>query len=387
MTSASTYAEALNGRRQQMATRIVFFISGLGLAAWAPLVPYAKERLEIGEGVLGMLLLCLGAGSIIAMPVTGPLVSRVGCRRVIALCTGLFCLALPLLAGISNIPGMVAALFLFGVGIGSVDVAMNMQAIVVERASGRSMMSGFHGLFSLGAIMGAGGMSLMLSLAVPPLEATFVVVAFAVLGLLLAMPNLLTTESRGAISEEGPPFALPHGIVVVMGLVCFVSFLSEGAMLDWTAVFLISNLDVAAAQAGLGFAAFSVTMTLGRLLGDRVVERLGGARVVMIGGFLAAGGILLTILAPVWAVALIGCALVGAGCSNIVPVMFTSVGRQTVMPEHTAVPAMATMGYMGVLVGPAGIGFLAEATSLATSFFVLAVMLVGAGMSSRVLRH
>ncbi|WP_148863093.1 MFS transporter [Marinobacter fonticola] len=386
MTSASTCTEGIEGRRQQTATRLVFFISGLGLAAWAPLVPFAKDRLGIGEGVLGLLLLCLGAGSILAMPVTGPLVTRLGCRRVIVACTGLFCLALPLMAGLSNIPGLVAALFLFGIGIGSVDVAMNMQAIVVERASGRSMMSGFHGLFSLGAIVGAAGMTLMLSLAVSPLEATFCVVALIVLGLLLAMPNLLTAEGRDDSTSDGPAFALPRGIVIIMGLVCFVSFLSEGAMLDWTAVFLISNLDVAAAHAGLGFAAFSVTMTLGRLLGDRVVARLGGPRVVMVGGFLAAAGMLLTVFAPVWTVALIGCALIGAGCANIVPVMFTSVGRQTVMPEHTAVPAMATMGYMGVLVGPAGIGFLAEATSLSTSFFVLAVMLVGAGLSSRVLR-
>lgn len=387
MTSASTCAGDIDGRRQQMATRIVFFISGLGLAAWAPLVPFAKERLGVGEGVLGLLLLCLGAGSIIAMPVTGPLVSRVGCRRVIVVCTALFCIALPLMAGLSSVPGMVAALFLFGVGIGSVDVAMNMQAIVVERASGRSMMSGFHGLFSLGAIVGAAGMTLMLSLAISPLEATFGVVSLVLFGLLVSIPNLLTAESREGASDDGPPFAFPRGIVIIMGLVCFVSFLSEGAMLDWTAVFLISNLDVAAAHAGLGFAAFSVTMTLGRLLGDRVVERLGGPQVVMIGGFLAAAGMLLTILAPDWTLALVGCALVGAGCSNIVPVMFTSVGRQTVMPEHTAVPAMATMGYMGVLVGPAGIGFLAEVTSLATSFFVLAVMLVGAGLGSRVLRE
>lgn len=387
MTSASTYAERIDGRRQQIATRTVFFISGLGLAAWAPLVPFVKERLGIGEGVLGMLLLCLGGGSIIAMPVTGPLVSRVGCRRVIVVSTGLFCLALPLMAGLSNLYGMVAALFLFGVGIGSVDVAMNMQAIIVERASGRSMMSGFHGLFSLGAIVGAGGMSLMLSLAISPLEATYCIVAVVVFGVLTAVPHLLTTENRDASANDGPPFALPRGIVIVMGLICFVSFLSEGAMLDWTAVFLISNLGVDAAHAGLGFAAFSVTMTLGRLTGDRVVERLGGPRVVAMGGFLAAAGILLTILAPDWTRALLGCALVGAGCANIVPVMFTSVGQQTVMPEHTAVPAMATMGYMGVLVGPAGIGFLAEATSLATSFLVLAVLLVGTGLGSRVLNR
>ncbi|WP_248805298.1 MFS transporter [Pseudomonas sp. MWU13-2100] len=382
MTALTVHAPVKPGRLEQMSTRIAFFIAGFGVAAWAPLVPYAKARAGLDEGTLGLLLLCLGVGSIIAMPVAGALASRFGCRRVLTVGTLLICLALPLLATVSSLPWLVAGLFLFGAGLGAVDSTANLQAVIVERASGKTMMSGFHGLFSLGGISGAAGVSALLGLGLSPLGAMGVVILFLLAALFKAAPHLLPYGSE----STGPAFAVPHGVVLFIGLLCFVVFLAEGAMLDWSAVFLSAERQVADAYAGLGYAAFALTMTLGRLTGDAIVRRLGAQRVIVFGGLTAAAGLSLATLVPAWEAALIGYALVGAGCSNIVPVLYTAVGKQRVMAESIAVPAITTLGYAGILAGPAAIGFVAHASSLNLAFLVIVGMLVGVAVSGRILR-
>lgn len=385
MTALNTHTSQQQispGRLEQMATRIAFFIAGFGIAAWAPLVPYAKARAGLDEGTLGLLLLCLGVGSILAMPIAGVLAGRFGCRRVMAAGSLLICLALPLLATVSTVPLLIAGLFMFGAGLGTVDSTVNLQAVIVERASGRPMMSGFHGLFSLGGIVGAAGVSAMLGLGLSPLGATLVVVALLVVALLKAAPHMLPYGSQ----SSGPAFAVPHGVVLFIGCLCFVVFLAEGAVLDWSAVFLSAERQVDAAYAGLGYAAFALTMTVGRLTGDAIVHKLGARRVIVMGGSVAAAGLLLATLAPAWEAALVGYALMGVGCSNIVPVLYTAVGKQTVMPEAIAVPAITTLGYAGILAGPALIGFIAHGSSLSIAFGLIAVMLIGVAASGKVLK-
>ncbi|WP_339528270.1 MFS transporter [Pseudomonas mucidolens] len=382
MTAISSPAPVIPGRLEQMSTRIAFFIAGFGIAAWAPLVPYAKARAQLDEGTLGLLLLCLGVGSIIAMPAAGALASRFGCRKVLSGGTLLICLALPLLATVSSVPALAASLFLFGAGLGSVDSTVNLQAVIVERASGKTMMSGFHGLFSLGGIVGAAGVSGLLALGLSPLQATLVVIVITLAALFKAAPHLLPYGSK----SSGPAFAIPHGVVLFIGCLCFIVFLAEGAVLDWSAVFLSAERGLDEAYAGLGYAAFALTMTAGRLTGDIIVHRLGATKVIILGGALATAGMLLATLSPAWEAALLGYALVGAGCSNIVPVLYTAVGKQTVMPEHIAVPAITTLGYAGILAGPAVIGFVAHASSLSSAFLLIAVLLVGVAISGKVLR-
>lgn len=382
MTAITPQAPVVPGHLEQMSTRIAFFIAGFGIAAWAPLVPYAKARAQLNEGTLGLLLLCLGVGSIIAMPMAGALASRFGCRRVLSAGTLLLCVALPMLATVSSIPLLMAGLFLFGAGLGTVDSTVNLQAVIVERASGKTMMSGFHGLFSLGGIVGAAGVSALLGLGLSPLSATLVVIVITLGALLKAAPHLLPYGSE----SSGPAFAIPHGVVLFIGCLCFIVFLAEGAVLDWSAVFLSDERGLDEAYAGLGYAAFALTMTLGRLTGDAIVRRLGAKRVIVIGGLLATAGMLLATLLPAWETALLGYALVGAGCSNIVPVLYTAVGKQTVMPEHIAVPAITTLGYAGILAGPALIGFIAHGSSLSVAFVLIAVLLLAVAISGKILR-
>jgi predicted MFS family arabinose efflux permease len=370
------------GRAEQNATRVVFFIAGFGVAAWAPLVPFAKARAGLDDGALGVMLLCLGVGSILTMPLAGALAARLGCRRVMVAASIGMSLVLPLLAALSDPIPLAIALFLFGASLGALDCVANIQAIIVERASGRAMMSGFHGLFSVGGIAGAGGMSALLSLNASPLIASLCVAAIIIALLFFAAPASLPYGSEG----DGPAFAIPRGVVLFIGMLCFIMFLAEGAMLDWSAVFLREARGVDPSFAGLGYAAFAATMTAGRLTGDRIVQRLGQERILLFGGLLAGGGFALATLVPSWLAALAGYALVGAGCSNIVPVLFTAVGRQQTMPEHVAVPAITTLGYAGILAGPALIGFAAHATSLSIAMLGLASLLFAVAASSRFLR-
>ena len=376
---SSLAASAASAVRNQVSTRIGFFIIGFAMSAWAPLVPFAKVRLGLDDGDMGLMLLCLGAGSFVTMPLAGMAASRFGCRSVIVAMVAVMAAGLPLLASLQSVPAFACALLMFGAGLGALDVTINIQAIIVERDSGRSMMSGFHGLFSLGGIGGALTVSGLLGAGIGPLGAVLVVVAIVGVAEVLAYGGQLSYGGR----SEGPAFALPHGVVLLLGVLCCIVFLTEGAVLDWSALFLSGAGFLDNSQAGLGYAAFSCTMTLCRLFGDGVVGRLGPKVLVAGGGLTAALGLVLATQAP-WAWAsLAGFALVGIGCANIVPVLFSAAGRQREMPEALAVPAITTLGYAGILAGPAAIGLVAQHSSLAVGLLVVAVLLVGVAASAR----
>ncbi len=377
-----TRLPASNARAQQHATRAAFFIPGFAAAIWAVLVPFAKARTGVDEGVLGLILLCLGAGSLLAMPLAGLLAARLGCRTVMIATTVMICASLPFLAVASTPWWLGVVLFVFGAGVGAMDCTMNMQAVVVEREADKAMMSGFHAFYSIGGFVGAGAMTLLLSLHWGPLAAALAGV------LLMVVMTLASVRSwRGDRAQhEGPLLAWPKGIVLFIGILAFVVFLAEGAMLDWSAVFLADVRQVAPSSAGLGYAAFALTMTIARLLGDGVVERLGRTRAIVAGALLAAlGFVVLTVVTP-WQASLLGYVLLGLGCANIVPALFTLAGNQTRMPESIAITAVTTLGYAGVLAGPALIGFAAHGIGLIGAFLGVAVLLVGVAVSTRWLK-
>lgn len=370
------------GRAEQHSTRLLFLLAGFSAAAWASLVPVAKAATGVNEGQLGLVLLCLGIGSLLAMPVSGVVSTRHGCRKVLMVCGVALCACLPLLASVQNVFTLAAALFFFGAMIGTFDCVMNIQAVIVERDSKRPLMSGFHGFYSLGGLLGAATTSTIMDLGVSPFATVSAIALAGVLLLMLIRRHVLPYGNPA----EGPPFALPRGEVLFLGMLCMTVFLVEGSMMDWSAVMLTENHGMPVAQAGYGFAAFSLTMTFGRLTGDRIVARVGRRSVVTVGGLLAMGGILLATLVPLWQAALLGYAMVGLGCSNIVPVLFTAVGRQTSMPQSVAVPAMSTLGYAGVLAGPAAIGFIAHHSSLPMAFLLVAALMLFVAISGRFLK-
>jgi predicted MFS family arabinose efflux permease len=353
----------------------------MGISAWAPLVPFAKTRMDLNPAHLGLILLCLGVGSLIAMPIAGRLTSRFGCRLVILSSGVIASLVLPFLA-IAPIPLLLAiALLLFGAAIGTLDVSMNIQAVIIEKEQGAPLMSGFHGLFSVGCFIGSGGMALMLSAGLRPSTACMSITAVIVGALCVAAPHL--SRVAAAAERESPAFAVPHGAVIFLGIVCFVVFLGEGAALDWGALLLTMSGGFTPDQGGLGYAVFAIAMTVGRLTGDRVIRRWGRNRVMALGGLCAAAGFFVATLAPASGIALVGFSLIGLGASNVAPILFTAAGRQRDMPAAAAVSAVTTLGYAGTLAGPALIGFVAHVYSLHVAFGGLGCAMLFIAGSSR----
>jgi MFS family permease len=368
------------------ATRVIFLVSGVGMSAWAPMVPYAKARLGLDDAQLGLALLVFGGGSMLSMPFVGWLAHKLGNRTLIVASGLLMCFALPALAMASSIAMLVAALFYFGVMLGAVDVAMNAHAVDVERLDGGRLMSGFHGLFSVGGLTGAAVVSGLLAMGLPlPIAAT--VIAVVLLSLVLWLRGDLLDDAPLAAETEKPSFGMPHALAWLLGLMCFASFLAEGAMLDWSAVFLRDFRGFAAASAGFGYACFSVAMALGRLTGDRLIARFGPVWAVRMGAALAVAGFLVVAFAPGALAALGGFVLIGLGASNIVPVMFSAAGRLPGTPPAIAIATATTLGYAGLLSGPALIGFVAHASSLPVAFAAVAGLLVLVGLSARIVQR
>ncbi|MBP2198459.1 MFS transporter [Pantoea cypripedii] len=380
MTALDAAQHPRDARLLHWSTRTVFLINGLGMSAWAPLVPFARDRLHLTGSMLGALLLCLGIGSLAAMPITGKLVARHGCRRVMLCSTALVLLMLPLLATASQTGVMALALMLFGAGLGTLDVAMNYQAVEVEKAARRPMMSGFHAFFSLGGIIGAATVSLLMSAGLSPLAAVGVVMVVMVLLLLRSQPGMMTTRLH---QPDQPWLVIPRGWVAFLGLLCFILFLAEGAVLDWGALLLLQSPEMPATWAGLGYAVFSVAMTLGRFTGDKIIQRCGRYPVMLGGALAAAAGMTLAVMIPWPGLALLAFLLVGFGLANTVPMLFNAAGNQHDMPSNLAISAMTTLGYAGILSGPALIGLISQWISLSGAFLLIALLLLAVAASAR----
>jgi MFS family permease len=346
------------------------------IGGWAAQIPLVKERLAVGHGALGLALLGMAAGAMIAMPLAGAAISRVGSAAVTRASTLAFCLALPLPVLAPNLVLLAMALLVFGAANGVMDVAMNAHGVAVERRLGRPIMSSCHGMFSVGGLAGAGLAALLLPVMEPVLLAgltTAIALGIAV----LALPHLLPA---GVDMNTGEPaFGLPNQASLALGALCFLAMSGEGAVLDWSALHLEGELGMSPEFAAIGFAAFSATMAAGRFTGDWMRGHFGAVILVRVSAFVAAAGLTLALLAPIPALAIAGFAIVGLGVANLVPVLFGAAGALPGQSSGSAIAAVATMGYMGFLAGPPVIGLVAEQTSLqlALGLVVLACIIIG----------
>lgn len=367
---------------EQWATRAIFLLAGFAMSSWAALIPFAKQHVNVNAGMLGALLLCLGIGALIAMPICGALAARFGCKRIILITGIIFSLTLPVLLCTDTVAALGIALFVFGFGIGGIECAMSVQAVIVEKAAERPLMSGFHGFYSVGCIIGSGLTTLLLLFGLSPSQVCLIGSALIFAVLFYFNRGLLNYANP----PEGPAFAIPRGMVLLIGVICFIMFMSEGSILDWSAVYLTESRGLSENLGGLGFGSFAVAMTIGRLTGDKVVARFGPYPVALAGALIAALGLGITIIIPVWQLTLLGYALMGLGSANISPVMFSAVGRQKSMPQAVAVPALTTIAYSGVLTGPAIIGFVAHHSSLTVAFGLVTALLLTVSLLLRLVR-
>lgn len=341
---------------------------GMGLAIWAPLVPYVRLQIPMSDATFGLMLLSIGVGSLCCMPVSAALTNRFSIRRCLLILTLVLLLALLSMAMAWSLWSLGVALFVFGGALGMLDVILNIQGLSIESRANRSMMSNFHGMFSVGTIFGATFMITLLTLGLSPLHSTLSAILLMLVLSVYATQGYL--DERTLRSEES--FIWPNSWIVLVGLMCFIVYLAEGVILDWSALFLIEGKQIATAQAGLGYASFAALVAVGRFLGDALVEMFGRVRIIVGGGLLAAGGIALSIVAAHWSIALLGYALCGLGCANVSPVLISSLNQQNHMPTHLAITAATTIGFAGVLAGPAMMGAVAHYSSLNVAFAVLA---------------
>lgn len=374
----------MNFNKTCFATRLMFLIAGITISSWAPMIPFVKENLDLNEAGLGLVLLVFGVGALVTMPLTGWLVHKFGSRRIILGAHTLTLTLLPLLPLASSELFLSILLFLFGASSGAVNVSVNSQAILVESKSAKPLMSGFHCLFSFGGLVGAGLLSALLGLGCN-LHTCVIAFSFVMFLTLLSQYRYLYDNSEEKTSEsKASSFSKLSLKVLFIALLCFVGFLSEGAVLDWSAVFLQSTFDYDVAIAGIGYAIFSVAMSFGRLVGDKVVQKLGAVSVIQCGGLLAAVGYILAVTSPGYYLELLGYVLVGLGGANLVPILFSAAGRQPDTSPSVALTMVTTMGYAGLLLGPAIVGFVAQQTSLPLALSGIAFLLLLVGMNARV---
>ena len=362
------------------ATRFIFLALGLAISAWAVLVPFAKARLGVNEAELGLLLPLVGTGAIVSMPFAGWLTGKYGCRKTLIVSTTVFMLSLIGLAFVSSPWAFGLSLFMFGASSGVVDVGMNIQAILVEKERKRSMMSGLHGMYSVGGFFGALIISALLNLGLTPLSAILCLTISLIAGLLIMARYLFP---YGHESKNRKSFSLPKGSILMLGVLCFIMYMGDGVVLDWGALFMTTTKSISADTAGLSFAIFSVAISIGRLFGDRLVEWLGIRKVMTSSGIIAAIGFVIVMEAPSAWIAFAGFVVVGLGAANLIPLLFTIASRQKKMPVPQAISSVTTLGYLGLLVGPAMMGFIAHATSLYVVFGIVAALMIFVSVTSR----
>ena len=367
-TPLGAQGHAASLRSPKRATQLSLFIAGFALSSWAPLVPFAQQRLGADAATLGSVLLCLGLGAVIGMPGAGALVGRVGCKALIVAAGLILAAVLPMMAMASTAFTLGLCLLIFGAATGAIDVAANVHGAEVQRIARQPLMSGFHGLYSIGGLVGAAAMTAIIAAGASAAAATIAAGLVIALCVLLAAPGFLALPP----AKAGPLLIVPRGIVVGIGLLAMVIFLAEGAMLDWSALLLSREKGVDQRFAGAGYSVFACAMTLIRFVGDRLVMR-AGERVVLIAGFLiTAGGLALAAWSNNLAIVYPAIALAGLAAGNVVPILFSLAGRQTVMPPSQAIAAASMLGYLGVLLGPAVLGYAAHAVGLVDAFLWLA---------------
>ena len=394
------------------ANRASFFMAGFCIAAWAPMIPYVKERFGLDEHNLGLLLLCVGIGSFVSMPTSSWLSSRLGCRTPIVVSALIVMLCLVSIPFITNIYLLGLVLFIMGINAVALDVISNIAGALVEQVTARNIMSGLHGLYSVGGFCGALSVTFLLSAGLPFHLAGVYAAAILLIVALLGSRHLLTTvyydehnqpltreqylekeaqkkQEKAANNQKTSNLQYYlHPIVLLIGVMCFIMFMTEGSMLDWSGVFLTTERGFSLEHAGFGYAAFAIMMTSMRFLGDRIVLAMGRRRVIVLGTMIICLGFTLAALIDHAIFTIASFALIGIGSSNVIPQLVSYVAKVKDVPMSISVTIVNCLGFTGVLLGPAVIGFLAHLITLHLTFVVLGVFTLSVtALSLRYLRQ
>ncbi|WCK01895.1 MFS transporter [Agrobacterium tumefaciens] len=371
--------------RHRLGVSLLFLMNGFMMGSWAPKIPEFAARLSLSESALGLIILVFGIGSLVFMPIAGSQIARFGSRTVSLVTAAIFLPTLLFISWAGTVWAGVIAVFLFGGLTGAMDVAMNANAVAVERDMRRAIMSSCHAFWSLGGLIGAGlGGYLITAIGVQGHAIALTVIALVLL--VIAWPRVLA--DRPHPETERPKGGLPlTPLPWIIGLMALFSMIPEGAILDWGALYLRNELGASVSQSGFAFAAFSMTMAAMRFAGDLVRDKFGAVNTLRFCSVMSITGLLIAGLAGNSTFVIIGFAIAGIGISNMVPIAFSAAGNMPGLAPGIGLSVVTTMGYSGILVAPSAIGFIAEHTGLASVFIALPLLHVVVLLLSRLARH
>jgi MFS family permease len=367
-------------RTYRFAVAAFFFIAGICFASWASRIPDISKALHLSEGSLGAVLFSLPIGSMCSLPLSGWLVAKLGSRKVATLSGLIYPSVLICLGFCNTVPLLITTLFFFGLFGNMMNISVNTQAVGVEALYGRSIMATFHGVWSLAGFSGAAVGTLMIARGFDPNQ-HFIGIAAVMMGLALYTQQYILRSDNS--SPDQPIFAKPDANLLKLGLIAFCCMAAEGTMFDWSGIYFQKVVQAPKNLTTLGYAAFMSTMAGGRFLGDRLVTRFGRKKILLGSGSMIATGLLTAVIFPSLVTAIAGFLLVGIGVSSVVPVVYSEAGKSTTMSAGVALAAVSSIGFLGFLIGPPLIGFIAELFSLRTSFAVIALLGFGTTLLAR----
>jgi MFS family permease len=359
-------------RNYRIAVSSLFFLSGLCFSSWAARIPSIQQNLQLSDAGLGAVLLALPIGLMVSLPLAGWVVAKFGSKIIVISAAILYACTLPFIGFAKETWQLMAVLFMFGLGGNLLNIAMNTQGVGVEAIYGRSILASLHGIWSLAGFTGAAIGTFMISQHIEPYSHFLMISAAALLIILCAWSYTLATDSNSSIDQ--PIFAKPDKSLLNLGIIAFCCMICEGAMFDWSGVYFQNVVKAEAAWIGAGYTAFMSTMAAGRFIADWLVTRFGIQKILQMSGIVIATGLSIAIIFPDIATSIVGFTLVGAGVSSVVPLVYSAAGKSKKVSPGVALAAVSTIGYLGFLIGPPVIGFIAQASSLRVSFILIAIL-------------
>lgn len=359
-------------RNYRIAVSSLFFLSGLCFSSWASRIPSIQQELRLNDAGLGAVLLSLPIGLMVSLPLAGYLVAKFGSRIIVISSAILYACILPFIGFAQESWQLMAVLFMFGLGGNLLNIAMNTQGVGVEAIYNRSILASLHGIWSLAGFTGAAIGTFMISQHISPYFHFLIISGVALLIVLCAWSYTLTSDSNTNIDQ--PIFVKPDKSLLNLGIIAFCCMICEGTMFDWSGVYFQNVVKAKAAWIGAGYTAFMSTMAAGRFVADWLVTQFGIRKILQTSGVVIATGLSIAIIFPYIATSIAGFILVGAGVSSVVPLVYSAAGKSKKVSPGVALAAVSTIGYLGFLIGPPVIGFIAQASSLRVSFILIAIL-------------
>ena len=385
ITEKRVLRQPVSRQANRRGVSIFFFLHGLCFASWASRIPTIQSELNLSASSLGTILFALPLGFFISLAFAGWLIAKIGSKKAVVLSSTLYSLSLVGI-GLSTSPLQVAAsLLLFGFFANMLNISVNTQAVAVEELYHKRLMATFHGLWSVAGFAGAALGTWMIGESVPPLQHFISVCLLVLIG--IAISAFYLVEKDKHTDKKSPILALPDKSLLGLGLIAFCSMMVEGAMFDWSGVYFMNVIKVNSERTGIAYTTFMVSMAGMRFLADALAGRFGLRWILQTSGMLATIGLLLTVLFPQLIPSLLGFLLIGMGVSSVVPMVYSAAGKSKTMSAGRAITAVSSLGFMGFLIGPPLMGFIADASSLRGSFLALTIMSVAVVVISSLLRR